>query len=167
MVEIVADSVGLTRLSIQVDDEIGPHGRPEHQTTAFEHIRFAGLAVMRDDHGPVPLEPKAEDPGERRVDNPKPYPFPGLHRYAVGNSSIDRDGVADATGHPRFHAVAEAGRDPALIVEPPVLDKPQQIAIDGDGRAPLSPRATPSGHASGAVEYAASTAPDSWSTTRS
>ena len=83
LVEIVDDAVALTRLSIHVDDEIGPHGRPEDQPTTFGHIRFAGLAVMSDDHGPVPLEPQADDPGERRVDNPKPHPFPGLHGYAV------------------------------------------------------------------------------------
>ena len=54
-VEIVDDAVGLIRLSNHVDDEIGAHGRPEHQPTAFGHIRFARLAVMGDHHGPVPF----------------------------------------------------------------------------------------------------------------
>src|SRR5207248_3509772 len=40
------------------------------------------------------------------------------------------DGVTDATRHAGFHAVAEAARDPALVVEPPVLDDPQQVSTN-------------------------------------
>ena len=80
----------------------------------------------------MPLETKCHDPGERRVDNPEPHPFRGLHGYVVGNSSIDRDGVADTARHPRFHPVAEAACNPSIAVESPIFDKPQQVAIDGD-----------------------------------
>src|SRR6516225_3689049 len=87
---------------------------------------------MSDDHRPVPLEPKANDPGERRVDNPKPHPFPGLHSYTVRNPAIDRDGIADAAGHPRFHTVAETGSDASTVVQPPILDEPQEIAVNSN-----------------------------------
>jgi hypothetical protein len=78
------------------------------------------------------LEPKAHDPGERGVDNSKPHPFPGLHRYAVGNSTIDRYGIADTTGHSGFHAIAETSSNVSAVVQPPILDEPQEIAIDGN-----------------------------------
>jgi hypothetical protein len=131
-VEIVDDAVGLSRLSIHVDNEIGAHGRPKHQPTVFGHIRFAWLTVVSDDHGSVAFEAKPNDPGERRVDNPKPHPFPGLHAYAVGNSSIDRDCIADTTGHSGFHAIAETSSDASVVVQPPILDEPQEVTIDGN-----------------------------------
>src|SRR5262249_51572473 len=124
LVEIVDDAVGLIRLSNHVDDEIGAHGRPEHQPTVFGHKRFAGLAVKSDDHGSVFLEPKTNNPGERRVNNPKPHPFPGLNGYAAGNSTVDRDRVADAAGHSRLHGIAETGNDVSAVVKPPILDEP-------------------------------------------
>src|SRR5215471_8487129 len=95
-------------------------------------MRLARLAVMGDDYGPVSLEPKANNPGERRVDDPKPHPFPALHGYAAGNLAVDRDRVADAPRHTRFHAISEAGCDASVVVESPILDKPQEIAVNGN-----------------------------------
>src|SRR6266436_3244865 len=92
----------------------------------------AGLPVVGQNVRPMSLEPRPNDPGERRVDNPKPHPFPGLHGYEVGNSSIYRDGVADTARHARFHAITDAGSDPSVVIEPPVLDHPRQVAIDRD-----------------------------------
>ena len=113
-VEIVDDRVAAAPRARHVDDEVGAHRRPEHQPIAVERMRVAGLSVIGDHDRLVPLEPKPDDPGERRVDDAQPDPLPGLHGYAVGNPAIDRDGVADAARHAGFHAVAEAGGDPSV-----------------------------------------------------
>src|ERR1700730_485313 len=44
--------------------------------------------------------------------------------------------------HARFHPVAEAGCNPSIVVEPPVLDHPQQVAIDPERLAFLDNQCT-------------------------
>ncbi len=131
LVEIVDDAAALIRLSVHIDDQVGTHRRPEHHPTTFGWMRIAGLPVIGDYDRLVPLKPKPDDPGERRVDEAQPDPLAGLHGKRSGNAPVDRDGIADTARHARFHAIAEAGCDPALIVEPPILDEPQNVAIDG------------------------------------
>ena len=131
-IEIVDDAVALSRLSRHIDDEVGAHCRPEHHPTAFRRMRIARLAVIGDHHRIVGLETKRNDPGECCIDDSDPDPLPALHRYTVGNPAIQSNGIADPAGHPGFHAVAKTRSDPAFLVETPILDEPQEIAVDSD-----------------------------------
>ena len=87
---------------------------------------------MRDDDRLVALKTRPDDPRQRRVDEPEPHPLARLYGYVFCHSSVERHRVADAARHAGFHAVAETARDPASVVEPPILDQPQQVSIDGD-----------------------------------
>src|SRR5258707_1120726 len=95
-------------------------------------LSVARLAVIGYDDRLMALETKPDDPGERRIDDTESDPLASLDGYVAGNPPIDRDGVADPARHPRFHAIAEAGGDPSVIVEPPILNDPQEVAIDRD-----------------------------------
>ena len=132
LVEIVDDPMGLAGLPGHVDDQIGTHRGSEQQSPIFERMRVAGLAVIGHDNRLVALEPKRGDPGERRVDDAKPHPLAGPDGYAAGNPAVDRHGVANTARDARFHAVAEPARDPSAIVEPPILEEPQQVSINRD-----------------------------------
>ena len=115
-VEIVDHAVGLTRLSIHVDDEVGTHCWPEDYPTTFGRKRLTRLAVIGDDDRLVALEPKPHDPREGCIDEAQPNPLLGLHGHRLGNSTIDRYGIAYATRHSRFHAVSKTRSDaPKLL----------------------------------------------------
>jgi len=43
---------------------------------------------------------------------------------------VERDNIADAPRHARFHAVAESARNASLIVEPPILDEPYEVSVN-------------------------------------
>ena len=100
---------------------------------------------MGDNNRPVPLEPEANDPGEHSVDDPKPHPFPSSDGHRLGNPTVDRDDIADAAGHSRFHAVAKAGSYMPAVVKSPIFDEPEEVAIDsiGSRSSTINPPASP------------------------
>ena len=133
-VEIVRHRITAPRGARHIDNEIGPHRRPKQQPAAFQRMRIAGLAVIGDDNRIVSLEAKRDDAGECCIRDAEPYPFPRLYRNLVGNPAIHRDGIADASRHPRFHAIAETSCDLSIIVEAPIRDEPGQIAVGNRDR---------------------------------
>ncbi|MCY1305592.1 hypothetical protein D9M70_554070 [compost metagenome] len=81
------------------------------------------------------IEAQRHDPRERRVDEAQPYALTRPESLSVRNPAVERHRVADATGHPRFHPVAESGGDAAVLDQPPVGKHPDKVAVDGDGFA--------------------------------
>ena len=134
LVVIVDDPVALAGLPGHVDDQISPHRRPEHHPTTLGRMRFARLAVMGNYDRVMALELQPNYPGECRIDQSQAHPLAGLHRHGIGNAPVDRDRVADAARHAGFHGIAETAGDSALVVEPPILDEPQQITVDARDR---------------------------------
>src|SRR5204862_1443728 len=114
------------------EHHIGTHRRAEHYATIFGLIWIAGLTVMRHDDRLMSLEPQPDDAGQRSIDEAQPHPLAGFHRNSAPNAPVDRDGVADAARHPRFHAIAEPACNASLIVEPPILNEPYEVSINGD-----------------------------------
>ena len=91
---------------------------------------MAGLAVNGDDHRTVAFETKRHDARKRAIDQPQADPLPGVDLFAARNSAVDRNGVADTTGHRGFHGVAKSGCNLRIRGEPPIREHPDQIAID-------------------------------------
>ena len=93
-------------------------------------MRIAGLAVERDDDRPVAFEGQGHDARRGRVDDPETDSLAGAYRHAWEGGAVDAHYVADAARHGRFHAIAEVRRDLQRLVEAPILDQPEQFAVD-------------------------------------
>ena len=93
-------------------------------------MRRNRLAVIRNDRGGQVLEPQAEDTGIRGVDQPQPQALAGPHGDRPGRAAVDRDGVAHAAFVADVMPVAEVVADRAVVLQPPVVEDPKQIAVD-------------------------------------
>ena len=118
------------RLALHVEQDVGAHGRAEEDAACLRLVRIAGLAVDRNNHRTMALEPQRHDAGERPIDEAQPDALASPHLLVHGDRTVERHQVADPAGHRRFHPVAEAGRDLPVRCESPVGEHPQNVAID-------------------------------------
>jgi hypothetical protein len=100
-------------------------------------VGLARLPIDGDHHRTVTFEIERHHSGKRAVHEPQPDALPCPDGFRVGSMAVQRDKVADATGHSGFHRVAEAAGDLPLPCEPPVRQEPKHLAIDRDGLALL------------------------------
>src|SRR5205085_6954807 len=78
----------------------------------------------------VTRESSPADARVRLSESAQEHALAGAYPLPFRQPAIDGDRVADAPGHPRLHAVAEAGDELGAIIEPPILDDPEELAVD-------------------------------------
>ena len=88
-VELVDDREALARLAAHVEDQIGAHGRAEHDAAALRRVRLDRLAVERDHDRPVALELEPEDAGVGGVDQAQADALAGAHREILRHAAVD------------------------------------------------------------------------------
>lgn len=109
-------------------------------------MRIARLTVDRNYDWSMPVKAQRHDPGQRTVDEAEADPLASVNRFIGRHDAVGRNGVPDAARHPRFHHVAEPGRDLPVRPKPPIHDHPHQLTVEGrrfpflDDQRAASPR---------------------------
>ena len=93
-------------------------------------MRLDGLAVERDDHWIEFTEIEPEDAGIGSVHEPQPDPLIRPRNQWCRRLSVDSDRVADPACHHRVVPTAEPSTYLPLVIEPPVVEHPDEVAID-------------------------------------